>query len=41
MCPPISWLHQPYPILLAVAVKHGWNFKESQDTKVSPEKPIG
>jgi hypothetical protein len=40
-CPPMSWLHQPYPMLAAVAVKCGWNASEAQEMTVSPEKPTG
>ena len=41
MCPPMSWLHQPYATFAAVAVNCGWKASDSQLTTVSPEKPIG
>src|SRR5215212_2849458 len=40
-CPPMSWLHQKYPTLAAVAVKYGWNARDAQVAIVSPEKPTG
>jgi hypothetical protein len=37
----MSWLHHVYPMLVAVDVKYGWKFNESQVMTVSPEKPTG